>query len=178
VRAIIGQQVSVAGATTLMTRLVDACGDDITGFESLGLTRIFPTPATIAAADLRDIGLTSARAAAVLSFAGAVADGKVRLDASIGLDELVAALCELPGIGPWTAHYIAMRACGEPDAFPAGDLGLRRSAAGDGVRPSERDLLARAEAWRPWRAYAAMHLWSALGAAQSSDRGRRSASVG
>jgi len=120
--------------------------------------RLFPAPERVADARLETIGLPRVRAEAVRALARAVAAGRLRLDASAGLEEAVAALVELPGVGPWTAHYVAMRALGEPDAFPAGDLGLRRALL-RGRLASARELAARAEAWRPWRAYAAMYLW-------------------
>jgi AraC family transcriptional regulator of adaptative response / DNA-3-methyladenine glycosylase II len=155
VRAILGQQVSVAGATTLAGRLVERLGTTVPGLAPFGLSATFPGPEVVAGADLAGCGLTTARVAAVRAFAAAVRDGAVRLDRSVSLDELVASLSALPGIGPWTAHYLAMR-LGEPDAFPASDLGLRRAL---GCGPAEVEALA--ERWRPHRATAAMRLWSA-----------------
>ncbi|MDX2167778.1 MAG: AlkA N-terminal domain-containing protein [Deltaproteobacteria bacterium] len=167
VRAVVGQQVTVRGATTLMGRLVERCGAPLAGID--GLTHRFPTPAALAAADLTGIGMPSARVAALQGLAAAVARGAVVLDAARGLDEVVERLTALPGIGAWTAHYIAMRALGEPDAFPHGDLGLR-AALGNGSGPVSSAALAEAaEAWRPWRAYAAMHLWQTLGASDQKD---------
>jgi AraC family transcriptional regulator of adaptative response / DNA-3-methyladenine glycosylase II len=160
VRVVLGQQVSVRGATTLAGRLVAQLGTPVAGLGPFGLTHCFPDPATVATADLGSIGLTGARAAALTNLAGAVTHGDVVLDGARGLDETVASLTALDGIGPWTAQCIAMRACGERDAFPAGDLGLRRAASEAGgalVAPGE--LAERAEGWRPWRAYAAAHLW-------------------
>ena len=186
VRAILGQQVSVKGATTLAGRLVERFGvapdaigavapdanrgaaPDANGgaapdaVEGDGAWRLFPPPERLADADVAAIGLPRARARAVSALARAVASGELALDGARGLDETVERLCALPGIGPWTAHYIAMRALGDPDAFPAGDLGLQRAAANGGGRLTPAALSRRAEAWRPWRAYAAMHLWSAL----------------
>ncbi|WP_438023513.1 AlkA N-terminal domain-containing protein [Sorangium sp. So ce233] len=164
VRAILGQQVSVRAATQLAGRLVARHGEPLSlrgaplpddGGE--GLRFVFPTPEALAAADLTDLGLPRARAAAITSLAARVARGEVALDASRGLEETVRALAGLPGIGEWTAHYIAMRALREPDAFPATDLALRRALGG----VSGADLLVMAEAWRPWRAYAAVLLWTA-----------------
>jgi AraC family transcriptional regulator of adaptative response / DNA-3-methyladenine glycosylase II len=151
VRAVLGQQVSVAGATTLAGRLVERFGAPVPGLGALGLTHRFPEPGVLAGADLTTVGLTKARARAVNGFAAAVAVGDLELDRSRGLDDTVAELRALPGFGPWTANYVAMRACGERDAFPASDLGLRR-ALGD-------EPAASAEAWRPWRAYGAMQIW-------------------
>ena len=162
VRAIIGQQVTVAGASTITGRLVQRQGRPVPGLGPLGLTHTFPPAAALAEADLDGIGLPGARIRAVQGFAAAVAEDRVRLDRSAGLDELVDSITALPGLGPWTAHYVALR-LGEPDALPASDLGLRRALA-DGsapaALPSAGDLAARAESWRPWRALAAVHLWS------------------
>jgi AraC family transcriptional regulator, regulatory protein of adaptative response / DNA-3-methyladenine glycosylase II len=153
VRAILGQQVSVARATALAGALVEQFGRPVRGVAPLGLTHEFPKAAVIASADLSALGLTTARVGALHGFADAMALGDLTLDRGAGLEETVRALCELPGIGPWTAHYVAMRACGERDAFPASDLALKKELGDD---PS-----AAAEAWRPWRAYAAMHIWAA-----------------
>jgi AraC family transcriptional regulator of adaptative response / DNA-3-methyladenine glycosylase II len=162
VRAIIGQQVTVAGASTLTGRLVERHGNRVTGATPPGLTHTFPSAETLAEADLDGIGLTRARIRAIRGFAAAVAEERVRLDPSAPLDELVGSITAVPGVGPWTAHYIALR-IGEPDALPASDLGLRRALAGasaPAVLPSADELTARADAWRPWRALAADHLWS------------------
>lgn len=163
VRAILGQQVSVAGARTLAARVVERCGEpvDLPAAARAGdLSRSFPGPERLAQADLANIGMPGARARAVTSLARAVADDPDRLRPRASLEETVDGLQELPGIGPWTAHYIAMRGLGEPDAFPSGDLGILRAlATGDGQRPGPAEALARAQAWRPWRAYAVLHLW-------------------
>ena len=159
VRAILGQQVTVRGATTLAGRLAATYGTPC-GTGDAQLTHLFPTPRVLADADCERIGLPRARAAAIRAAARAVADGTVRFDGSLDTDTLRATLEALPGVGPWTADYVAMRAGGETDAFPSGDLWLRR-AAGNGSGPlTVRKLLDTAEAWRPWRAYAAMYLWS------------------
>jgi AraC family transcriptional regulator of adaptative response / DNA-3-methyladenine glycosylase II len=152
VRAILGQQVSVARATALAGTLVGQLGRPVRGVAPLGLTHEFPKASVVADADLSTIGLTSARVGALHNFAAAVASGGVTLDRGVGLDETVRSLCALPGIGPWTAHYVAMRACGERDAFPATDLALRKVLGPDPT--------VVAESWRPWRAYAAMHIWA------------------
>ena len=158
VRAILGQQVTVAGARTLAGRLVERLGTPVPGLDELGLTHTFPQAAVVADDDLDGVGLTGARVQALRSFAAAVRDGEVRLDGSVSLEEFVASVTALPGLGEWTAQYLALR-LGEPDAFPAGDLGLRKALA-DRRLPSARDVEARAEAWRPWRAQAAIHLWA------------------
>jgi AraC family transcriptional regulator of adaptative response / DNA-3-methyladenine glycosylase II len=154
VRAVLGQQVSVRGATTLAGRLVERYG------EKLDDMYLFPEPRVLARARLASLGLPGARARTINGLARAVQDGSLRLDASLGLDDTVRALRELPGVGPWTAQYIAMRALREPDAFPAGDLGLRK-ALGNGRPLPEKELEEASQAWRPWRAYAAMLLWRA-----------------
>jgi AraC family transcriptional regulator of adaptative response / DNA-3-methyladenine glycosylase II len=153
VRAILGQQVSVAHATRLAGRIVERYGTPLPGLGALGLTHCFPAASLLARARLTDVGLPAARAAAVRAFAAA----DIPIDGSLDLDALVKELCNIPGIGDWTAHYIAMRAGHERDAFPAGDLGLRH-ALGTADAAATR---AEAESWRPWRAYGALHLWCA-----------------
>jgi AraC family transcriptional regulator of adaptative response / DNA-3-methyladenine glycosylase II len=159
VRAMLGQQVSVAAARTLAGRLAQVAGAPLATPDG-GLTHVFPTPAAVAAAPLEKLGLTRARAAALRGFAAVVADGSLDLGAFRGLDDAVERLRALPGIGDWTAQYLAMRALGEPDAFPAGDLGVRQALARAGRLPSEREVRARAERWRPWRSYAVLALWT------------------
>jgi AraC family transcriptional regulator of adaptative response / DNA-3-methyladenine glycosylase II len=165
VRIILGQQVSVAGASTTAGRLVQALGTPVAGLGPFGLTHTFPTAETLAAADLSNLGLTRARAAAVQTFARAVAEGQLHLDNSQPLDDFVAARTALPGLGPWTAHVLALR-LGERDAFPASDLGLRR--AYERVAPAATEPLeVVAERWRPWRSFAAIQLWAADGPDQN-----------
>ena len=159
VRAVLGQQVSVAAARTLATRIVQRYGEPLTAPLLPGLERLFPTPERLAEADLREIGVTTARAATIQGVARALLDGRIDFRAEQPLDEFVARWVALPGIGEWTAHYMAMRALSHPDAFPAADLILRRVAAGDAPELSTKALIGLAEAWRPWRAYAVMHLW-------------------
>jgi AraC family transcriptional regulator of adaptative response / DNA-3-methyladenine glycosylase II len=153
VRAILGQQITVTAATGLAAKIAAAFGEPLASSTDDGLTHRFPTPERLAEADIR--GMPAARAASIRALAAAVARGDVTLDASRDLDDRVASLRAIKGIGPWTAQYIAMRGLGEPDAFPAGDLGLRKAWE----RIGSGDLAARAERWRPWRAYAAMALW-------------------
>jgi AraC family transcriptional regulator of adaptative response / DNA-3-methyladenine glycosylase II len=160
VRAVLGQQVSVAAATTLAERLVLRFGDPVQT-SSPDLARVWPTPAQIAAIDERElasIGLTGARAKTLRALARAIADGALVLDATADPEATMQALLELPGIGDWTAQYIAMRALSWPDAFPASDLGLRKALGG----ASPAECLELAERWRPWRAYAVIHLWTNL----------------
>lgn len=158
VRAVLGQQISVAAARTFAARLVVAYGSPISATE--GLTHLFPEPAQLATADLTTIGLTRSRAATIKAIAKAVCDGAIRFDAGNTADELRDRLLAIPGIGPWTVEYIALRGLGDPDAFPAEDLILRRMA-GNGAALTTAVLRKRSEAWRPWRAYVVMHLWRA-----------------
>jgi DNA-3-methyladenine glycosylase II len=147
----------VRAATTLAGRLVERFGDPVE--LGPGLTRLFPLPAALVEAPVETIGIPGARATTIRTLADAVASGRLAFDAADGPEALAARLCALPGIGPWTAEYVAMRALGEPDAFPAGDLGVRAALGnGDGPVPAKA-ATALAEAWRPWRAYAVMYLW-------------------
>lgn len=164
VRAILGQQVTVKGARTLAERLVRALGTPLPGPDG-SLTHLFPTPDAVAEGDLSAVGLTAARARALRALAAAAAGGAVALDPGTDRERAVAGLLALPGIGPWTASYIAMRALGDPDAIPLGDLGLRHVLRALGGPSDARAIAARAEGWRPWRAYAAVHLWTHLAAA-------------
>jgi len=159
VRAIIGQQISVAGARTLATRLSQRFGQPLPAPLAPGLDHLFPRPEALADADLAAIGLTRARAETVRTVARAVLDERVDFRPERTLDDFTARWVALPGIGPWTAHYIALRALGHPDAFPADDLVLQRAVPNDGSRMTAKALSARSEAWRPWRAYSVIQLW-------------------
>ena len=175
-RAVLGQQISVAAATLLAGKLVVACSTKLPGAAPVaegGLTHLFPHPARIAnAPDLgARIGLPRRRAATIVALARAAADDPRLFEPGRGLEETVQRLCALPGVGEWTAHYIAMRAMREPDAFPAADVGLLRAMATEAGRPTPAQLLARAAAWRPWRAYAALHLWASGPAAAQQRQG-------
>ena len=161
VRAVLGQQASVAAARTLAGRLVARAGRSIVGGAD-GLTHVFPGAEELAAADLTGLGLTDKRVAVLKALARGVAGGTI--DFSAPEDALRRALMALPGFGAWSVDYVTLRALGQPDAFPAADLVLRRVAAA-GSRPlTPRELLDEAERWRPWRGYAAVHLWAAAGA--------------
>ena len=163
VRAVLGQQITVSAATRLAHKLVLAFGEAITdpGAREQGLTHLFPTPQRLAQADLAAIGMPNARKAALSSLATAVAADPLIFGPRRSLEEAIEKLRSLAGIGEWTAQYIAMREMREPDAFPAADIGLLRAMRDEqGVRPSPAALLAHAERWRPWRAYAALHLWA------------------
>ena len=169
VRAILGQQISVAAAARLAGRLVRLCGATLPA-EARGGTRLtsaFPTAAHLAAADLRLLAMPGARRTSLQALAAAALADPDLWRPSGTIDEAIARLRAIHGVGEWTAQYIAMRALREADAFPASDLGLLRGAAADfGARPTPSALLRRAEPWRPWRAYAAQHLWA-------SDSGAR-----
>ncbi|NIJ42112.1 AraC family transcriptional regulator of adaptative response / DNA-3-methyladenine glycosylase II [Parvibaculum indicum] len=171
IRAILGQQVSVKDATTLAGRLAATHGETLEGADG-PVTLLFPDPATLARGDLSGLGLTGARMKTIAALSAAEADGRIDLSvdgaAGTGPDETIARLKELPGIGDWTAQYIALRALGEPDAFPAGDLVLRK-IAGNGTPVSDAAMLARAAHWRPWRGYAAMALWQIPDPFQKED---------
>jgi AraC family transcriptional regulator of adaptative response / DNA-3-methyladenine glycosylase II len=160
IRAVLGQQITVAAAIRLAGKLVASYGETLAESDRV-LTHVFPRPERLAAADLSTLGMPRSRAAALSAVAAAVVADPHIFSAGRSLEEAVAQLRLLPGIGEWTAQYIAMRQLREPDAFPAADIGLMRAMAEtDGSRPTAAELLARAEQWRPWRAYAAQHLWS------------------
>lgn len=158
VRAVLGQQVSVRGARTLAGRLVARLGAPL-AIPLGALAHRFPSAATIAEGDLDGLGLTGGRVACLRALAQAVGDGAVRLDAAADPEATEATLLDLPGIGPWTASYVAMRALGDPDAFLPSDLGVRRALERAGLPADPKAATAYAERWRPWRAYAVMHLW-------------------
>jgi AraC family transcriptional regulator, regulatory protein of adaptative response / DNA-3-methyladenine glycosylase II len=153
VRAVLGQQVSLAAARTLAGRLVALCGEPLPDADG-ALTHVFPAPAAIAAAPLERIGMPDARRRTLRALGAGLASGELDLGDR-------AALLAIPGIGPWTADYVALRALRDPDAFPAGDLGVRRGARALGLPADAAGLERRAERWRPWRRYAAHHLWAA-----------------
>ena len=161
VRAVVGQQVTVAAARTLTTRLVERFGTPLaTPID--GLTRLFPTPATLATAtgdELGQLGVVRQRQAAIHALAQAVSSGQIRLHAGADVAATMDALKALPGIGAWTADYIALRALRWPDAFPAGDVALQKALSPDGQRLTARAAEGRAERWRPWRAYAVIRAW-------------------
>lgn len=157
VRAILGQQVTVRGATTLAGRLAETFGEPLPPANGLACT--FPTPERLADADLTVIGLPKARANAIGHLARAVAGDSLALQPGGDPDDVVETLLALPGIGDWTAQYVCMRALGEPDAFPSSDLGLLKAVGEGRGAAAARSLRDRSETWRPWRAYAAMHLW-------------------
>jgi len=160
VRAVLGQQVSVAAARTLAARVATAYGTLYEGGAAHGVGTLFPSPAALAEAPLETQGLTRARAATIRGLAQAILDGRIAFRVEQSLADFERDLVALPGIGAWTAHYVAMRALSQPDAFPAADLILRRSA-GEGRTLTTRELESLSQTWRPWRAYAVMLLWRA-----------------
>jgi len=188
-RTVIGQQVSVAGAMTLTSRLVAALGTPLATPDG-HLTHVFPRPERIAAADLSGMGMTTARQRTLRDLAAALVDGSVCLDIGVDRREAVANLQQVRGIGPWTAAYVAMRGLSDPDVFLGGDLIVRRAmdvlidahvtAPDASLSPhlpiTERAAHERAVAWRPWRSYAVLHLWTSYVATQTTGQHRASRS--
>ena len=160
-RAVLGQQVSLAGAATLAARLVAACGEPLE--RPCGpITHLFPSAAAVAGADPERLAMPGSRRRALLGLAAALAGGDVALDGSMGAEEAERRLLALPGIGPWTVGYVAMRALRDPDAFMPTDLGVRHGLERLGCDGRPRSAARIAERWRPYRAYATQHLWSQL----------------
>jgi AraC family transcriptional regulator, regulatory protein of adaptative response / DNA-3-methyladenine glycosylase II len=175
VRAVVGQQVSVPGARTVAGKLVCAAGE-VLPEPAEGITHLFPTPVALAELGRRKpeaFPMPAGRRRALISLADAVDSGRVTIDAGSDPAELRRSLVALPGIGPWTAEYVAMRALRDPDAFMPTDLGIRRAASVLGLPEDPGLLSAAAERWRPWRSYAMAHLWSLspVGAADIATRG-------
>jgi AraC family transcriptional regulator of adaptative response / DNA-3-methyladenine glycosylase II len=160
----------VKGATTLAGRIVNLFGKPFSPGD--GLTHLFPSPEVLAEADLTRAGLTKARAASISALARAVSDRRICFDGIIDSEAFLTELQGIPGIGAWTAQYIAMRTLREPDAFPTGDIALVRALR----LTNARELEERAEMWRPWRAYAAMYLWNVGGEEVDCDKSARSSS--
>jgi AraC family transcriptional regulator, regulatory protein of adaptative response / DNA-3-methyladenine glycosylase II len=160
-RAIVGQQVSVAGARTTLGRLVRRFGQPL-GFDDDELTHAFPNPGALVEADPTDLGMPAPRGRALTGLAAAVAAGQFSLDRGADRAEVVPALLALPGIGPWTANYIAMRALGDPDVFMSSDLGVRDAMKHLGLPADPAGADAYSQRWRPWRSYAQMYLWNDL----------------
>jgi AraC family transcriptional regulator of adaptative response / DNA-3-methyladenine glycosylase II len=163
VRAVLGQQVSVAGAATLAARLTMQHGERLSAPRG-AVTHLFPTAHALASADPDQIAMPRSRKNALLTLARALAAGEVSLDAGADRNEARRKLVELPGIGPWTAEYVAMRALRDPDAFLASDLGVRRALERLGQDGSPQAAEAVSHHWRPYRAYALQHLWGMLAA--------------
>lgn len=172
VRAVLGQQVTVAAAHTFAHRLVQHFGEPLASGHA-GLTRLFPTPAALAAATdevMQGLGIVRQRQAAIRALARAVVEGGLRLHAGVDVAATIDALKTLPGIGDWTAQYIAMRALRWPDAFPSGDVALQKALGVSGARHPARAALAASAAWAPWRSYAVIRAWT-IGLCSSPQHG-------
>jgi len=165
IQAVLGQQVSLAAARTLASRLVTASGDVIKIADPT-LTHLFPHAAAIAEADLARLGVPATRRATLRGLARSVADGTLALDPGADRTETYQQLLRLPGVGEWTAGYIVMRALGDPDTFLASDLGIKKAGARLGIGSSPRAISEHAAAWRPWRSYATHQLWATLSDSQ------------
>jgi AraC family transcriptional regulator of adaptative response / DNA-3-methyladenine glycosylase II len=170
VRAVLGQQISLPAAATLAGRLTRRYGEPL-GWQAGELTHTFPSAAALAAARPEELGMPASRARALLALTRALATGALVLDTGVDREETRARLLKLPGIGAWTAEYIAMRGLRDPDAFLASDLGIRRALErlGQDVSPTAAARLA--ERWRPYRAYAAQHLWAIAAGPRTSAAG-------
>jgi AraC family transcriptional regulator of adaptative response / DNA-3-methyladenine glycosylase II len=160
VRAVLGQQLTFVDAKSVIARLVRTFGKPIKSMAPR-LTHLFPKPEVLVEANLSSIGIPPARAETLRGLARATCEGKLNATACKSLNEIISRLCAVPGMGRRRANYIAMRAFGEPDAFPSSDLGLRRVLTSSRILLSEDEFLRLAENWRPWRAYAAIYLWAA-----------------
>ncbi len=158
VRAILGQQVTVAAATTLAGRIADEIGAPYSGING-ALTRVFPSPNVVAQANLNGLGIVGARINAIQSLAGKIAREGWVIDCKLSTNKFIRDICQIKGIGEWTAHYIAMRALNDPNAFPHSDLILCRAARPPGQQLTPKQLLALSSSWQPWRAYAVILLW-------------------
>ncbi len=158
VRAILGQQVTVKAASTLVSRIVDRHGETYQSGVP-GLTHIFPSAAVLTTADLSDLGIVGRRIAAIQSLAALVERDELQIDCGTDIDKFIEGVCSVKGIGEWTAQYMAMRALNDPNAFPHSDLILRRAAHPQGETMTPKQLLVKSEPWQPWRAYAVILLW-------------------
>ena len=159
VRAVVGQQISVKAAVSQLGRIARLAGVEVDGDGNPHLKRLFPAAAELAAANMTTIGMPQKRKDTLRQISHQVASGGLPLDVVGDLSCFVDTLTTIPGIGEWTANYVAMRALGEPDAFPAADLGIIKALQEKDAQPTVKQVMSRAEAWRPWRAYAAVYLW-------------------
>lgn len=162
IRAIIGQQISVKGATTLIGRIAQRFGKKLASQNAFGLKYLFPGPEKLVDANFEGIGLTNARVATIRQLSTAVLDNRVKFHLDADPARLRKALLDIKGIGEWTAQYILMRTIKHPDAMPFTDLGLLKAISTDGNPATEKQLKEISIPWKPWRAYAAMHLWLSL----------------
>ncbi len=159
VRAVVGQQISVKGAVTQLGHIAGLIGVPYDGESNPRLTRYFPDAAEMLASDMAAIGMPQMKKKTLRRIAQHIFSGSLQLDTVGELSRFVDIMTAIPGIGDWTANYVAMRALGEPDAFPASDLGIVKALQVGDSRPTVKQVRARADAWRPWRAYAAIYLW-------------------
>ncbi|ASP48479.1 DNA-3-methyladenine glycosylase 2 family protein [Cognaticolwellia beringensis] len=165
IRAILGQQISVKGATTLAQRIAEKYGEtavDIEQPENISVSKYFPSVAALINIDYQEIGLTRSRIATLQTWVAYFQEHDTVFAKGLTIEELEVKLTELKGIGPWTVNYIGMRGLSDPDAFPSADLGIIKALTIDEVKPKNKDILALAEKWQPWRAYAAIYLWQSL----------------
>ena len=172
VRAIVGQQVSVRGATTMIGRLVEEFGTPLPSRQINGLGYLFPAAEDLASVDASCFKFPKSRAHAIINLAKAYCNGDVSYDLAQNLDEFRNSLTRIPGIGDWTAQYVAMRYLRQTDAFPVSDLGILAGASATEEKMKPAELLRRAEKWRPWRAYAAMYIWKRYASLRQGDTGR------
>jgi AraC family transcriptional regulator of adaptative response / DNA-3-methyladenine glycosylase II len=172
VRAIVGQQISVAAATSVVGRIAGGLGTPLPTRAGT-VTRLFPSAERLAEAADADLPVPAARRATIRAVAAAVASGRLALGAGADRAEAAARLRAIPGIGPWTAGYVALRALGDPDVLLVGDLGVRRAAAALGLPDAPGGLASRGARWAPWRSYATHHLWASLGRAPAGREGGR-----
>jgi AraC family transcriptional regulator, regulatory protein of adaptative response / DNA-3-methyladenine glycosylase II len=159
VRAVVGQQISVKGAVTQLGRIASLAGIPYGDGDPPHLIWLFPGPTEMLAADMATLGIPQKRKETLRQIARQIASGSLQLDTAGELSRFVDTMTAIPGIGEWTANYVAMRALGEPDAFPASDLGIMKALQKGATRPTVKQVRMRADAWRPWRAYAAIYLW-------------------
>lgn len=171
-RAVLGQQVSVAGARTLAARLAETCGEPLDTPRG-PLVRAFPTADRIASLDPSELSMPRARGRALVGLAQALARESVHLDPAADREEVARRLLAMQGIGPWTVAYIRMRALGDPDVFLPSDLGVRKALVRLGHAGDPRSADALSERWRPWRAYAVQYLWASLEAGMATDPAKR-----
>lgn len=165
IRAILGQQISVKGATTLAQRIAERYGEDVVDIEqpdNINTTKYFPQIEALMNVDYQDIGLTRSRIATLQTWVTYFQQHENIFAKGLTIEELEASLTKLKGIGPWTVNYIGMRGLSDPDAFPSADLGIIKALTFNEVKPKNKDILTLAENWRPWRAYAAIYLWQSL----------------
>jgi len=173
IRAILGQQISVKGATTLAQRIAEKYGDNVGTIEqpdNINSTKYFPRIEALLNVDYQGIGLTGSRITTLQTWVAFFQQNESVFTKGLTIEELEITLTTLKGIGPWTVNYIGMRGLSDPDAFPSADLGVIKALTIEGVKPKNKAILALAESWRPWRAYAAIYLWQSLAAQAEQNK--------